>query len=225
VQLDGLFIDMYGTLTAGDRAAVESVCAALLRDTGLRRTPRDLGILWGERFFAALHAASGDGFRTLFAVETATLVETLAALDVQIDPAPYIAQLVAYWRNPPLQPEVPDFVARCRLPLVIVSNADRADLACALASHSLAPADVVTSEDARAYKPDPRIFELALARTGWRRDRVLHVGDSLHSDIGGAQAAGLRNAWLNRAHRIHDIGTHAPDFECADLHALLTVLA
>ena len=32
--------------------------------------------------------------------------------------------------------------------------------------------------------------------------------------------AGLRSGWLNRVHRIHDIGTDDPDYEFADLMGL-----
>jgi len=31
--------------------------------------------------------------------------------------------------------------------------------------------------------------------------------------------AGIRSAWINRAHRIHDVGTHTPDREFPDLLA------
>ena len=85
-----------------------------------------------------------------------------------------------------------------RCPSCIVSNADRAELAAAVENSEINVVAVVTSEDAQAYKPDPRIFEYALERTGWQRERVLHVGDSLHADVGGAIAAGVRNGWVNR---------------------------
>jgi 2-haloacid dehalogenase len=224
MNLDGLFIDMYGTLTTGDKAAVEAVCRNVVRDTGAILSAPELAILWGERFLAELEACNGDAFQTLFGLESDSLVRTLAAQHVTADPAPYVAQLAEYWRNPPLQPEVREFLAACPAPLCIVSNADRADLLAALDRLEVRVAGVITSEDARSYKPHTAIFEAALERTGWRRDRVLHIGDSLHSDIAGARAAGLRSAWINRAHRIHDIGTCAPDIECADLLGLLAAI-
>jgi 2-haloacid dehalogenase len=224
IHLDGIFLDMYGTLTTGDRAAVEATCADIIRATGVGLSARELGITWGERFFAAMEHANGDEFRTLVGLETETLRETMARLGGTLEPERYIARLTAYWRCPPLQADVQDFLARLRTPVCIVSNADRADLDAALAYHGLRPAAVVASEDVRSYKPDARIFEAALQRTGWRRTHVLHVGDSLHSDVGGAAAVGLRTGWVNRAHRIHDIGNHAPDYEFADLLDLLALL-
>lgn len=224
LALDGVFLDMYGTLTAGDRAAVEQTCARILADTGVPLSARELSITWGERFFHAMDFANGPHFEPLIDLEARTLRETMAALQVELDPWPYVRRLAAYWRDPPLQPEARAFLDRFRVPVCIVSNADRADLEAALERHGLRVAGVMTSEDARSYKPDPRIFEQALRQTGWRRERVLHVGDSLHSDVGGALLAGLKSGWVNRAHRIHDIGTHTPDFEFADLDGLAALL-
>lgn len=49
---------------------------------------------------------------------------------------------------------------------------------------------VVTSAEAGAQKPDPKIFEIALGRLGVPPERALHIGDS-DSDRDGAQAAGI----------------------------------
>ncbi len=225
MNLDGIFMDMYGTIVGGDRAAVEDTCRQVIRATGVPLTAQELSIRWGDRFFAAMEHGNHDGFRTLYELERDTLHETISELGATIDPAPFAQRLVDYWRDPPLQPEVSAFFDGLTVPVCVVSNADRADLAAALVRHELPVAAAVTSEDARSYKPDREIFELALRRTGWRRECVLHVGDSLHSDVGGARAAGLRCAWVNRAHRIHDIGTEKPDYEVGDLLELRQLVA
>jgi 2-haloalkanoic acid dehalogenase type II len=222
--LDGLFLDMYGTLTAADRAAVEEVCRLVIADTSVQISAPRLAVVWGERFFAELDHCNDERFQSLLEIEARTLRLTMAELGADIDPWPYARLLTEYWRNPPLQPEVPAFLAEFPLPICIVSNADRDDLACALERHAIRVAAAVTSEEVRAYKPSPKLFLEALRRTGWDRQRVLHVGDSLHSDVGGAKAAGLRSGWVNRAHRIHDIGTHRPDYEFADLMELLELV-
>jgi putative hydrolase of the HAD superfamily len=48
-----------------------------------------------------------------------------------------------------------------------------------------------------AAKPDPAIFRAALARD--RLTSAWHIGDSLAEDIAGAEAAGLRAVWVDRA--------------------------
>jgi putative hydrolase of the HAD superfamily len=51
---------------------------------------------------------------------------------------------------------------------------------------------VVTSADAGAAKPDPRVFERGLELAGARADEAVHVGDSLENDVAGARALGIR---------------------------------
>ena len=220
MQLDGLFLDLYGTLTDGDRAAVESVCADVVADYDMRLTAHELSIAWGDRFFAEVEVANDEAFLTLFDLEIKTLVEVTQAHGVTVEPLSYVKKLESYWMRPPLQPEVRDFFGALRHPVCIVSNADRKDAESALTSHGIEVAAIVTSEDARSYKPASKIFDLALEKTGWARERVMHVGDSLHSDVGGAHRAGIRSGWVKRSQRIYDVGEHRPHHEFEDLRAL-----
>jgi len=55
---------------------------------------------------------------------------------------------------------------------------------------------IVDSSDVGFWKPDPRIFEPALARLGLPRERVAVVGDRDDRDVEAALAGGLRAAWV-----------------------------
>ena len=58
---------------------------------------------------------------------------------------------------------------------------------------------VLTSAEERISKPDPRIFERALALAGGvAPEQAWHVGDDLVADVGGAQAAGLTPVLVDR---------------------------
>jgi putative hydrolase of the HAD superfamily len=59
-------------------------------------------------------------------------------------------------------------------------------------------AGVVTSADAGAAKPDPRVFRRALELAGVEGPEAVHVGDSLDNDVAGAQAAGIRPILVQR---------------------------
>jgi putative hydrolase of the HAD superfamily len=50
---------------------------------------------------------------------------------------------------------------------------------------------VVDSQIVGFRKPDPRVFELALAALDTAPSNCMHVGDSLRDDVVGAQAAGM----------------------------------
>jgi len=116
---------------------------------------------------------------------------------------------------------VPDhvvpFLERLRargLRLVVVSNAngtllkhmDRLDLTRRFDC-------VLDSADEGVEKPDPRFFEIALARSGAQKDATIHVGDLYHVDVVGARNAGLRGVLLDEA----DL---RPDADCPRVRSL-----
>lgn len=71
-------------------------------------------------------------------------------------------------------------------------------------------------------KPDPRPFHLACEALGVLPEATAHVGDSLNSDVRGAQGAGLRGIWFNPSRKAHPGECHAlPD---AVVHSLPELL-
>jgi putative hydrolase of the HAD superfamily len=83
--------------------------------------------------------------------------------------------------------------------LAIVSNAD-GTVEELLGEHGICQvgeglgvpvAAVVDSTVVGVAKPDPRIFEIALAAVEAPPQRTIHVGDSLLADVAGAMAAGI----------------------------------
>lgn len=53
------------------------------------------------------------------------------------------------------------------------------------------------SEEVGVNKPQPEIFMRALTLNGVTADEALMIGDSLTSDIAGAQAAGIDSLWIS----------------------------
>ena len=90
--------------------------------------------------------------------------------------------------------------------------------------------EVVTAQQAGAYKPDERPFLLAFDRLGVPRQRILHVAQSLFHDHVTAKRLGLTSVWINRrAGRTGDGATPqaqaVPDLELPDLRSLADLLA
>ena len=56
----------------------------------------------------------------------------------------------------------------------------------------------VSARTAGAAKPERQIFDTAVNAGGATPQQTLHVGDHPEYDIGGARAAGLKTAWVNR---------------------------
>jgi 2-haloacid dehalogenase len=57
---------------------------------------------------------------------------------------------------------------------------------------------VVTAQQAKRYKPNPRGFELMFERVGLPPRRILHVAQSLFHDHVTAKRLGLSTVWVNR---------------------------
>ena len=98
--------------------------------------------------------------------------------------------------------------------LVVVSNAN-GRMRAALGRVGIGPhVDlVIDSHEEGVEKPDPQIFERALARTGSRAETTVHVGDLFHTNVVGARAAGLRAVLL-------DIGDLYRDHDCERVRSL-----
>ena len=82
---------------------------------------------------------------------------------------------------------------------------------------------VVFSQDVQIEKPHPKIFEITAQRAGCELGQMLHVGDSLETDIAGARNAGVSSVWLNREGVSNDTGTQ-PDYEVASLTEIPAIL-
>jgi HAD superfamily hydrolase (TIGR01549 family) len=99
--------------------------------------------------------------------------------------------------------DVPAALRRLRdagLRLVVVSNSNGRLRELLARLGLLDPfSEVIDSHEVGAEKPDPRLFEIALARARARRETTLHVGDFYEIDVVGARAAGLHAALLDVA--------------------------
>lgn len=60
-------------------------------------------------------------------------------------------------------------------------------------------------------KPDPAIYDNALELLGVDRDRVLCVGDALHTDVKGANGAGLRAVFVTQGIHAAELGIRPGD--------------
>jgi len=124
----------------------------------------------------------------------------------------------------------PDTVAslhqlKSRFRLAILSNVDDDLFAATRPQLEVEFDEVITAQQARAYKPSLKIFELALSRIKVPAHRVLHVGQSIYHDIIPAQSLGLATVWVNRPSTRPGVGAvkaaeGKPDLEVSSLAEL-----
>ena len=89
---------------------------------------------------------------------------------------------------------------------------------------------VVTAEQAKAYKPSLKNFELALKKLAIPREQLLHAGQSIYHDVIPAQSLGLATVWVNRRSARPGVGAvkaakGMPDLEVRDLMTLAALAA
>jgi putative hydrolase of the HAD superfamily len=83
----------------------------------------------------------------------------------------------------------------------------------------------LAARDAGMLKPDPRIFEILLARVGLAAHEVVHVGDDAEADVEGARAAGVLPVWLNREAAAWPRESEPPELTIRGLDELAAALA
>lgn len=127
----------------------------------------------------------------------------------------------------------PDTVAalqqlKSRFRLAIVSNVDDDLFAGTRPQLGVDFDEVITAQQAQAYKPSLKMFELALKRVNAPAHRVLHVGQSIYHDVIPAQSLGLATVWVNRPSARPGVGAvkqadAKPDITVQSLAELATI--
>jgi 2-haloacid dehalogenase len=112
--------------------------------------------------------------------DAALLIERLSCIPAHADVPPALAELKKRYR------------------LAAISNTDDDLIAGSLPSLGLELDAVVTAQQARAYKPDLRLFRHAHAVLGVTAREVVHVAASQPLDMAVCRTLGIRAFWVNR---------------------------
>ena len=126
-----------------------------------------------------------------------------ASLDLDLD-APKRDRLMHAWVSLKAWPDVPAALAALRragLRLAFLSNMTRSMLDANVSNAGLAGAfdDVLSTDQIRGYKPDPRAYRLAMETLRLERGAILFVAFA-GWDAAGAKTFGYPTFWLNRQH-------------------------
>lgn len=123
-------------------------------------------------------------------------------------------ECVAFGRSLEDWPTFPDSVAalkylKSHYRLYVLSNVDNESFAHSNRRLEVQFDGVMTAEDIGSYKPDPRNFQYMLERLGnqgLRKERILHVAQSLFHDHAPANDIGLASCWIDRQRTRHGFG-------------------
>jgi 2-haloacid dehalogenase len=221
-RIELMSFDCYGTLIDWERGIIAAL-RSILQAHGKSLDDRAILKLFGE----IEHPEQEGAFKTYRQVlqnVVRRFSERLGftASDADIRALP---DSLANWRP---FPDTVQALTRlgARYRLMIISNTDD-DLFAATARHlNVRFADVITAQQAGAYKPSHKIFELAFDRVGTPPERWLHAGQSAYHDVIPAKELGLVTALVYRrgAGAVPDVAA-TPDLQVPDLETLAALAA
>ena len=197
---EAIFLDFYGTVVFEDGEVIEKI-SKIIFDTGEVNDISEIGSYWWNEFYNSFINAYGDDFKTQRDIEYESLSKTIEYFKSSADALKLSNEMFEYWQKPPIFEEAKQFFEQSPVPIYIVSNIDVCDINEAIKLHGLKPKAVFTSEDAKSYKPRKELFEYALNATGLKPEQVVHIGDSMSSDVKGASSIGIDTIWVNRRNR------------------------
>ncbi|GAH60226.1 unnamed protein product, partial [marine sediment metagenome] len=82
---------------------------------------------------------------------------------------------------------------------------------------------ITTSEEVQSYKPESKIFQIALKKANCRGEESIIIGDSYKKDIVGGKNIGMTTIWINKF-QIEDIDTEKADFTVTHLKEISPIL-
>lgn len=199
-MVKAVFLDFYGTVVHEDGEVIHIINKKIMI-SGNAKNPSDVGVYWWNSFQKLFVNSYGDTFETQRELEKKSLSDTIQYFESSENVNELSELMFAHWVKPSSFEESIEFFENCPVPIYIVSNIDRADIKEAIKYHGFNPTKIFTSEDAKSYKPRRELFDLALMVTGFAPSEVVHIGDSLNSDIKGASNLGINTIWINRSNK------------------------
>lgn len=195
--MKAVFIDYTGTITKEDSPIIRKILMRFCQNSN-QKDPKKMMAYWWELLRKYEWESYQDAFRTEDEIVDLMLWDCQRELGLTDHLAELHSMVQESWSNSPFFEDVADFFHTCPCPVYIVTNNGAEYVEAAMEAHQLKPAGIVCGDMARAYKPRPEIFQKALEISGCQPKEVLHVGDSLQSDIAGAAGAGIRAVLLDR---------------------------
>lgn len=195
--MKAVFIDYSGTITQESGPDIEQVILRCCKNSDIK-DPVQLTTYWWKRLKEFEAASYLDTFTTEDEIVDKLLEELEREHHLQ-ENLPELHKLFQnFWMYAPIFEDVKAFFDKCPLPVYIVTNNGIQYVQVCMDSHGLHPAGIICGDMAKAYKPHRELFDKALEISGCLPEEVIHVGDSLSSDVEGAKRAEIRPVLLDR---------------------------
>lgn len=196
-MLKAVFIDYTGTMVREDEPYTRELVRYFASHSELKDPNEILRVVWTK--FKEIEAESyGDSFRKNDE-KVDFILEYCAWEHGLLGDFSYIHEVWhKVWTYAPLYDDVKPFFERTKLPVYVLSNDDLCFLEESMRVKDLHPAGIISAEAARACKPNLLIFKKAMETAGVMPEEVVHIGDSITSDIEPALLLGITPIYISR---------------------------
>jgi len=219
-----VLLDFYGTLVLEDSGPIYNICAEIARTASKPATADEVFSEWSRIFHDLCLNSYNETFELERELEKKTARTLIKNYGADFKKNEWVEVLYEHWKEPPIFPETREVLSKCRVPVCIVSNIDNDALSGAMEFNRLSFDMIITSEDIRSYKPRPEMFDAAFKLLGMKPDEVLHVGDSLFTDVRGAKSYGIPALWINNRPGSKKPTEYIPDYTSPNLRILPDIL-
>lgn len=196
-MIKAIFMDYYGTIAHEMGPIAMEVVQRIYKHSNANSATEILNFWW-KTYGEKLEVANGVDFRTQHDVALDNFRDMLNHFESSEIPERLLERMEEHWCTTAVYEDAAAFLDRVSLPVYFVTNSDDIYVYENLKKHGLHPAGVITSEQAKYSKPRKEIFLYALEKTGLKPEEVIHVGDSLQSDVNCPSSVGIKSIWLNR---------------------------
>ena len=228
-QITTVIFDMFETLAQNPPDHWRAAFQEIVKGQGYETHTERLWQEWtaAETEFRESRVKPGVPFRSYFEGWRDNFAQAFASLSLAGDAEDASRRTVEdLSQRPPYEETVEALgLVQQRWRIAVLSNADDDFLLPNLARLGVQFEAVLSSEEARIYKPRPELFQEMLRRLKLTPQEVVYVGDKQLEDVQGAHQAGMRAVWINRYEAAADPQLPQPDYQIKSLLELPVVLA
>ena len=197
-----VIFDMYDTLVQNPSDRWIDGIEAIIREQSLDTSPERLLQEWsvGNAEFRESRDNPDGPFRTYYQAWRDCFDGAFTRLGLPGDAAGASRSFMGFLSRREPYPETVEAIRTVQdgWRTALLSNADDEYLLPNLGLLDLEFEAVLSSEEARVYKPHPKLFRQMLDRLNVAPGQAVYIGDRQYEDVQGASGVGINSVWINR---------------------------
>ncbi len=196
-MIKAVFLDYTGTLMQEESEYAMQMAMMIAQNSSIKDMKTVFGTWW-----TIIKELESKSYLKSYKTEDEILCEAVKILQAEYGLKARLEDMRTlahkFWSKAPAFDDVKPFFTQCKYPIYIITNNGIEYVSVFLEDNRLQCAGIICGDMVKAYKPHKELFEKALQVSGCSADEVIHIGDSVSSDVMGALSVGIKPYLLNR---------------------------